>query len=162
MERLTHIDSMGWYVDDKSVAFDEKRRGEEIDRLAAYEDIGMMPGQIAAMKNVFMGKELARITAIDGVSLARICELVQAEKEGRIAINPLDTPLTLEDLREMDGEPVWVERPGYGKRWALVQVWAKSTNIIYFAYNNGSRSQVPFELDFGTRAYHRKPEEAYL
>ncbi len=68
-------------------------------------------------------------------------------------------PLTLEELREMDGEPVWVERPGYDKRWALVQVWAKSTNVIYFTYNNGLTSIVQVELDCGGLAYRRKPEE---
>lgn len=39
MERLTHIDNSGWYVDGQSVPYDEKRRGKEIDRLATYEDM---------------------------------------------------------------------------------------------------------------------------
>lgn len=39
MDRLTKKDKFGWYVDDQSVPYDEKRRGIEIDRLAAFEDV---------------------------------------------------------------------------------------------------------------------------
>lgn len=72
---------------------------------------------------------------------------------------PVNAPLTLEQLREMDGEPVWVERPGYGKNWALVNVWAKSTNIIYLTCNNGMVLHPQPELDSGAKIYRRKPEE---
>ena len=68
-------------------------------------------------------------------------------------------PLTLEELREMDGEPVWVDRPGYGKNWALVNVWAKSTNIIYLTCNNGMVLHPQPELDSGAKIYRRRPEE---
>lgn len=68
-------------------------------------------------------------------------------------------PLTLEELREMDGEPVWVERPGYESRWALVQVWAKSTDVIYLMLNNGVVLYPQVELDSGAKIYRRKPEE---
>lgn len=85
--------------------------------------------------------------------------LREAVKQFRGTGEPPNDPLTLEELREMDGEPVWVERPGYGKRWALVQVWAKSTNVIYFTYDNGLTSLVQVELDCGGKAYRRKPEE---
>ena len=37
--------------------------------------------------------------------------------------NGLNEPLTLDELRKMDGEPVWVQSPGvpeYG-RWAIVE-----------------------------------------
>lgn len=72
---------------------------------------------------------------------------------------PLNDPLTLEQLREMDGEPVWVERLGYGKHWALVQVWAKSTNVIYLICNNGMVLHPQPELENGAKIYRRKPEE---
>lgn len=75
-----------------------------------------------------------------------------------LTMEPND-PLALEELREMDGEPVWVERPGYGSRWALVQVWAKSTNVIYLMLNNGVVLYPQVELDCGGKIYRRKPEE---
>lgn len=72
--------------------------------------------------------------------------------------DPPNDPLTLKELREMDGEPVWVERPGYGKNWALVNVWAKSTNIIYLTCNNGMVLHPQPELDSGAKIYRRRPE----
>lgn len=68
-------------------------RQKAIDRLAAYEDTGLEPEEIAALS--------------------------QAEKDGRLVVLPSNDPLTLEELREMDGEPVWIvpygkfENPGY-------------------------------------------------
>ncbi len=50
MERLTKQDKHGWYVDDQGVIYDERRRGEEIDRLAVYEDTGLAPDEIADFK----------------------------------------------------------------------------------------------------------------
>ena len=81
------------------------------------------------------------------------------DKAVRIPDTPLpNDPLTLEELREMDGEPVWVDRPGYGKNWALVNVWAKSTNIIYLTCNNGMVLHPQPELDSGAKIYRRRPE----
>ena len=52
------------------------------ERLTAYEDTGLEP--------------------------ERVAELAQAEKDGRLVVPPSNDPLTLEELRKMDGEPVWV------------------------------------------------------
>lgn len=68
-------------------------------------------------------------------------------------------PLTLEELREMDGRPVWVERPGYGAHWAMVQVWAKSTNIIYLIYKNGAVLHPQVEIACGAKFYRRPPKD---
>ena len=88
--------------------------------------------------------------------LTRIEELEKQVSD----LTPLpNDPLTLEEMREMGGEPVWVERPGYGKNWALVNVWAKSTNIIYLTCNNGMVLHPQPELDSGAKIYRRKPEE---
>lgn len=68
-------------------------------------------------------------------------------------------PLTLEELREMDGQPVWIERPGYGAKWALVNVWAKATNIIYLTCKNGMPLHLLPELESGAKIYCRPPKE---
>ena len=73
-------------------------------------------------------------------------------------LTPPNEPLTLEQLREMDGEPVWVEDV---KHWALIDiekggqwdgipfaVWAE--NGAKFTYNVKSR---------GLQCYRRPPEE---
>ena len=49
MERLTHKDSKGWFIHDQSIAYDECRRGKEIDLLAAYENTGQTPEEIVAL-----------------------------------------------------------------------------------------------------------------
>ena len=173
------------------------------ERLAAYEDTGLEPEEVTQIKLAIMGKSLAEIKEFEGVSINRMIELTQAEKDERLVVlpdakytdadgekalqkamwtcgntnNPVtrytadaiaeklcreardkNPPLTLEELREMDGEPVWVERPGYGKNWALVNVWAKSTNIIYLTCNNGMVLHPQPELDSGAKIYRRRPE----
>lgn len=73
------------------------------------------------------------------------------------ALSPPNEPLTLEQLREMDGEPVWVED---AKHWALIDIekggqwdgvpfaiWAE--NGTKFTYNVESR---------GLHCYRRLPE----
>lgn len=70
---------------------------------------------------------------------------------------PANEPLTLDELREMDGEPVWVEDV---KHWALIDiekggqwdgvpfaVWAE--NGVKFTYNVESRD---------LHCYRRPPE----
>lgn len=75
--------------------------------------------------------------------------------------NQPNRPLTLEELREMDGQPVWIDRgPGYGVGWVLVQVWAKSTNIIYLIQANGSVLQLGVEIENGAKLYRRPPKGA--
>ena len=72
-------------------------------------------------------------------------------------LTPPDEPLTLEQLREMDGEPVWVEDV---KHWALIDIekggqwdgvpfaiWAE--NGMKFTYNIKNR---------GLHCYRRPPE----
>ena len=72
-------------------------------------------------------------------------------------LTPPNEPLTLEQLREMDGEPVWVEDV---KHWALIDIekggqwdgvpfaiWAE--NGIKFTYNIKNR---------GLHCYRRPPE----
>jgi len=53
VERLTFIDSKGWYINDQSIPYDERRRGEEVDRLAAYEDTGLTPEEIVTLQASF-------------------------------------------------------------------------------------------------------------
>ncbi len=46
MNRLTKVDEKGYYIDDPSVLWDERRRGPEITRLGEYEDTGVTPENI--------------------------------------------------------------------------------------------------------------------
>lgn len=62
----------------------------------------------------------------DGLSYYEALDLAISalrEQETVTNRNGLNEPLTLDELRKMDGEPVWVQSPGvpeYG-RWAIVE-----------------------------------------
>lgn len=69
-------------------------------------------------------------------------------------------PLTLEELREMDGEPVWIEWGGHPQAgWALVRVWSKASNVVYLTYHNGNMDLLGFVLNDGGKIYRRRTEE---
>lgn len=80
MERMTHKDGNGWYIEDQSVAYDERRRGKDVNRLAAYEDTGLTP--------------------------ERVAELAQAEWEGRLLVLPCKEGDTVWCLRS---RCLWLE-----------------------------------------------------
>ena len=65
-----------------------------------------------------------------------------------------NTPLTLDELRKMDGEPVWVQSPGipeYG-RWAIVEGVGENCLFLHDDFTCH---------DYGKTwlAYRQKPEE---
>lgn len=66
--------------------------------------------------------------------------------------------LTLDDLREMDGEAVFLKRPGYCDRWALVMVHPE-VNTPFFVFHLGGVVLAKLELEQGAKAYRRKTEE---
>lgn len=59
-----------------------------VERLAAYEDTGLTPEEVTAAKVALMGKTLAEITEFEGVPLARLRELAEADKGGRVVVLP--------------------------------------------------------------------------
>lgn len=73
-----------------------------------------------------------------------------------VLIAPPNPPLTVEDLRKMNGEPVWVERHSHfdcTPHWALVHVH-RSGDVYLTERNCG---QILFII--GDKVYRRKPEE---
>ena len=61
MKRLTQKDENGFYLTGDGIYSDwgvpEKFRGEDIDRLAAYEDTGLEPEEIIELKARMEGLE---------------------------------------------------------------------------------------------------------
>lgn len=74
---------------------------------------------------------------------------------------PPNDPMTLEQLREMDGEPVWVVGlNGYPSRCGLVYWYRKNKrNIVYVTINNGVSIDAKIFMAAGGRIYRHKPEE---
>lgn len=69
---------------------------------------------------------------------------------------PPNDPLTLEELREMDGEPVFVTKNGESIGYALVY---SLCSIVYITCSTGSKWDAEDLIDKGGKFYRRRPEE---
>ena len=58
------------------------------ERLAAYEDTGIEPESVEALKLSMMGKAISEITEFDGLPIDRLRELAEADKDGRVIVLP--------------------------------------------------------------------------
>ena len=95
MERLTYRDKDGFPMMKKRGGF--KRGG--VERLAAYEDTGLTPENVEALKLSAMGKAIAEITEFDGLPIDRLRELAESDKDGRVVVLPCKV-----------GDTLWVTR----------------------------------------------------
>lgn len=57
-------------------------------KLKAYEDTGLNPENIKVLKLASMGKAIAEITEFEGVPIARLRELAEADKAGCVVVLP--------------------------------------------------------------------------
>ena len=57
-------------------------------RLKAYEDTGLYPESVEALKLSMMGKAISEITEFEGLPIARLRELAEADKDGRCVVLP--------------------------------------------------------------------------
>lgn len=102
MERATQKDERGYYLVGDGIYSDEgtpeKFRGDDVDRLAAYEDTGLEPCDYSAMAHALKQAERARedltemIRQIGATGLDRLRELAQADREGRCVVLPFKPP----------------------------------------------------------------------
>ena len=58
------------------------------DRLSAYEDTGLEPESVEALKLSMMGKAISEITEFDGLPIGRLRDLAEADKDGRLVVLP--------------------------------------------------------------------------
>lgn len=104
MERLTYWCDNGhgggkWFVAIDAEGGEDY--GPHVDRLAAYEETGLEPGEIEQLKGEVFGlrldkQELEQYRALGPID--RLRELAQADKEGRCVV--LDD-ITVADLQQM-------------------------------------------------------------
>lgn len=97
-------------------------------------------------------EELSCIAEAYGMALTALRIQQEAEK---------NEPLTLDDLREMDGQPAWAEEPdGYKhySRWCLVDCAWKSKGLIYLRSSPGQITIEAFIAN-GGKIYCHPPKE---
>ena len=81
------------------------------------------------------------------------------------AISPTpNDPLTLEELREMDGDPVFIVSKRYGNGWCIVQWHGVSKSWMYFSRTGTAEGMTATPItarEYGDdwSAYRRKPED---
>ena len=66
---------------------------------------------------------LSDVTVLDDPEMAEAHRVAISALRQQETVANRNEPLTLDELRKMDGEPVWVQSPGvpeYG-RWAIVE-----------------------------------------
>lgn len=136
---------------------DSKRYSGRLElKLKPYLDIGLSPSELNALKLASMGKCVVEIKEFDGIAIDRLRELAQAEKDGLLVVRPQEAEknesLTLDELREMDGEPVWVVL-GQRASWCIVDAQCEAV----FGKCCGCTFQ---EIGRHGAVYRRKPEEA--
>ena len=161
MDRLTVMTPTGAalkmddiYPNESAIRSDLMRRYRvAVDRLASYEDTGLMPDDIT-------GLMAAHGTAI--AALAQYRSLGTVKELRALIKSPPNAPLTMEELREMDGEPVWCVDGSGNKRWAIVSVYGEYPDD--FECYTAQYGRIPgwgYGIDgaAGWLAYRRKPEE---
>lgn len=92
MERSTQIDEHGYYLTGDGIYSDwgmpEKFRGDDIDRLAAYEDTGLEPEEVRSQKELFDYLVFDSTPSEDIERFKRLRELAEADREGRCVVLP--------------------------------------------------------------------------
>lgn len=84
MERLTYFENGKWRMDFNGCQY----QANFVDRLAAYEETGLTPGEIKSMQEEhFSGLEMAKLHS----ALMELKKYQEADKEGRIVILPAKT-----------------------------------------------------------------------
>lgn len=79
--------------------------------------------------------------------------LFDTAEEAISALSPPNEPLTIEQLREMDGEPVWVTPTGF---WALVI--SKRGQRVQLMCSDGETVWADKEIELVGPVYRRPPE----
>ena len=79
-------------------------------------------------------------------------------------------PLTLDELRQMDGEPVWVSvsnnwrESGVSEGWCIVRFHSEDDRVRAYVYDTSHGARFFAQQDYGESwiAYRQKPEERMI
>lgn len=166
-ERLTHSDPLAraWCG--------PLRRGvskkKALYRLSLYEDTGLAPEEITTEKPacVFYCNRKCNLDD-DWCPEGPGCpKEIDSETAMRWLSPQPDVALTLAELREIDGEPVWVDvsaswrESGILGGWCLVRFHVTDDQVRVYLYSTRSGASFFPQQDYGISwwAYRRKPKE---
>ena len=125
MERLTYFKDGYWRVNFSGVQY----QADFVDRLAAYEDTGLTPELCAEFARAYAEGRYIVMRDAEQAGVARIRELAEADKDGRVVVLPCKV-----------GER-WVDEDGRAVRITAVIVSMEpfGENInIYFDYEDAT------------------------
>ena len=122
MERLTYFENGHWRLKINSVVYSEF---DFVDRLAAYEDTGLTPESVEALKLSMMGKAISEIKEFNGLPVDRLRELAEADKEGRVAVLPCDVGGSMLDMSD-------IEHPEIMKRLHFAVAYDSSRGVVFY------------------------------
>ena len=97
-------------------------------RLAAYEDTGLEPESVEALKLSMMGKAISEIAEFNGLPIDRLRELAEADKDGRVAVLPVGTGGAMLDTS-------YPENPRLIKRVHFAVAYVSKGIVFHKPYN---------------------------
>lgn len=121
MDRLTYFENGHWRLDFNGCQY----RADFVDRLAAYEDTGLTPESVEALKLSMMGKAISEIKEFNGLPVDRLRELAEADKEGRVAVLPCDVGGSMLDMSD-------IEHPEIMKRLHFAVAYDSSRGVVFY------------------------------
>ena len=107
----------------------------------------------------YLGMQIAMREVLEYFAKFELGDTALRRKEHFRDLTKKVEPLTLDELRKMDGKPVWVVYDEDAGMWALVEVCEES---IFLTNNLGGRTEYAANVeleDDGITVYRHKPEE---
>lgn len=145
MERLTYEKSpKGWGRGKYPTKYTSRHTFQEVvARLAAYEDTGLEPEDIDALRKREQGlaELLVQVSCGCAVSYTRLTELAQAEKDGRLGVLPLGKARWIKEIL--------AEREHQDKKWGYPQKNTYCEWASILSEEAGELAQALNELNFG-------------
>lgn len=118
MERMTYFENGEWRMDFNGCQY----QANFVDRLAAYEDTGLTPGEIKSLQEEhFSGLEMAKLHS----ALIELKKYQEADKEGRVAVLPCEVGGSM--LNTID-----IERPRIMKGLHFAVAYESVRGIIFY------------------------------
>ena len=112
LARLASYEATGMMPDEivkMGMAYEDSKRysGRLELKLMPYLNIGLSPDELKALMLASAGTHVAEIKAFDGIAIDRLCDLAEADRDGRVVVLPCKVGDTVYRIfNPIDREPV--------------------------------------------------------